>query len=98
MNPRKSASRKAKNKIKKHELYVIVGALALIGIILLFIFLKPVVQKFFSKSFIRFDFSEEAISPIGPIGPISQALQGSFTELFSGVGWRNPINSTVHQD
>jgi len=90
--------KREKSKIKKHELYVIVGALALIGIMLLFIFLKPVVQRFFSKSFIRFDFSEEAISPIGPIGPISQALQGSFTELFSGVGWRNPINSTVHQD
>ncbi len=37
-------------------------------------------------------------SPTGG-GLISQVpLQGSFGESFSGVGWRNPVNSNVYQD
>ncbi len=33
-----------------------------------------------------------------PRSSASIPLQGSFTELFSGVGWRNPVNSNVYQD
>ncbi len=94
-----------KSKVKPHELYTIAGMLVLIALMLLAIFLKPVLQRFFAKSFIRFEPSPEITKPIapprpiGPIGPTSKIpLAGSFTELFSGVGWKNPLNSTVYQD
>jgi len=53
---------------------------------------QNIIEKIFSPK-------EAAPSPIGPIGTTSQTpLQGSFTELFSGVGWRNPVTSNVYQD
>ena len=97
MKRRRNKSYKSNRTNRTHR-YAIIGAVGLIAVLLLAIFLKPALQDFFSRSFIRFDLFPET-SPIGPIGEsASTALQGSFTELFSGAGWKNPINSTVYQD
>ncbi len=109
--------KKKKYKLKRHELYSVVGMLALIVIMVLAIFLGPSLQRLFSKTFIRFESSVETRSQTAPsdtpssvkVGEDSRAdsrpliptqlsLQGSFTELFAGVGWKNPLNSTIHQD
>jgi hypothetical protein len=112
--------RKKKYKLKRHELYSILGMLVLIAVMLFAIFLEPIAKKFFLDTFIRFEPStsrsgetqiseqleadrrgyprESASTEEASRESASIPLQGSFTELFSGVGWKNPVNSNIHQD
>ncbi|MCP6720005.1 MAG: hypothetical protein KJI72_01585 [Patescibacteria group bacterium] len=82
------------------ELVIFWASLALIVFVLVIIF-RPLIEQWMVNVFIRTQQSElkEEASVESPISPISRVpLQGSFTELFSGVGWRNPENSNVYQD
>ncbi|MFH0712382.1 MAG: hypothetical protein V2A55_00770 [Candidatus Jorgensenbacteria bacterium] len=98
--------------IKSAELYTIAGALILIAILSAAIFLKPVIEKWLLNFFIEIQISALERTTIKneeirgnplldsgvPRESVSTPLQGSFTELFSGAGWKNPLNSTVYQD
>ena len=100
-----------KREIKKiiadrHIFIINVLSAAVLILFLLIVFRVFIVRKL-SGFVIRFESSIERESPPEalvsppPAGgdPKSQTpLQGSFGESFSGVGWRNPVNSNVYQD
>ncbi len=93
------------------ELVIFWVSLALIVFVLVIVF-KPLIEQWLLDFFIRAQQTElqtelgeeilpepSPVSPSRPSIPIPKIpLQGSFGDSFSGVGWRNPVNSNVYQD